>query len=394
MIRLDNGFGPITALTKGCFTIVSVDDDALYFNDLVGQIVGFRATSASTSHYVPPQTPGTGTLFSHLLTDTNGFRGQFIDGFCFNTSTGLFTAPTAGMYYFHGVVTWHTSAPFNEGYLATMITTPDKIINSNSLLVTQHGGNEVFQDNFPQPIDGVLQLEAGDQIGLYTSSWSGGSKIMHNYTTFGGYRISSTVTSVTSITTKHHGSMRFMPGTSLTTRTIVRQNVTGRAAAVNFNSNLMYYTTDTEFEPVYGMAAKYTPVGVTVHTDQMVDTNGNNVSFSGGHPSRFRIARSGYYRLVVNLTVEDKSSKYRQNLMVFRRSGSNTANGYRVGTTSDLIGVQIQFNSSEQEVKQLIFNDICALSEGDEVYPCYHMNQNGVDVLYIDMNTYFNIEEI
>ena len=195
-------------------------------------------------------------------------------------------------------------------------------------------------------------------------------------------------------TGKHHGSMTFMPGTSITARAIVRENVSGRAAAVNFDTNLMYYTTDTEFEPVYGMAAKYTPVGVTVHTDQMVDTNGNNVSFSGGHPSRFRIARSGYYRLVVNLTVQDKSSKYRQNLMVFRRSGSNTANGYRVGTTSVLIGVQIQFNSSEEEVKQLIFNDICALSEGDEVYPCFHMNENGVDALYIDMNTYFNIEEI
>ena len=195
-------------------------------------------------------------------------------------------------------------------------------------------------------------------------------------------------------TGKHHGSMRFMPGTSIANRKIVRQNVTGRAAAVNFDTNHVYYTTDTEFEPVYGMAAKYTPVGVTVHTDQMVDTNGNNVSFSGGHPSRFRIARSGYYRLVVNLTVQDESTKYRQNLMMFRRSGSNTANGYRVGTTSDLIGLQIQFNSNEQEVKQLIFNDICALSEGDEVYPCYHMNQNGVDMLYIDMNTYFNIEEI
>ena len=195
-------------------------------------------------------------------------------------------------------------------------------------------------------------------------------------------------------TGKHHGSMRFMPGTSIANRKIVRQNVTGRAAAVNFDTNHVYYTTDTEFEPVYGMAAKYTPVGVTVHTDQMVDTNGNNVSFSGGHPSRFRIARSGYYRLVVNLTVQDESTKYRQNLMMFRRSGSNTANGYRVGTTSDLIGLQIQLTSNEQEVKQLIFNDICALSEGDEVYPCYHMNQNGVDMLYIDMNTYFNIEEI
>lgn len=403
MITCDNGFGPMNndssslKIHKSCYTIVSVDDDALYFNDLVGQSVGFRATSASTSHYVPAQTPGTGTLFSHQLTNTNGFRGQFINGFCFNTSTGLFTAPTAGMYYFHGVVTWHTHS-FSEGYLAIMITTPDKILNSNSLLVTQHGGNEVFNDNFPQTIDGVLQLAAGDQIGLYTSSWSGGSKIMHNYTTFGGHMISSTVTSVTSITTKHHGSMTFMPGTSITTRTIVKENVTengtNRAPALNFDTNNVYYTTDTEFEPVYGMAAKYTPVGVTVHTDQMVDTNGNNVSFSGGHPSRFRIARSGYYRLVVNLTLEDKTDFYRKNLMMFRRSGSNTANGYRVGTTSDLIGVQIQFKSNEHEVVALIFNDICELNEGDEVYPCFHMNQNGIDCLYIDMNTYFNIEEI
>ena len=195
-------------------------------------------------------------------------------------------------------------------------------------------------------------------------------------------------------TGKHHGSMRFVPGTSITTRTIVKQSVTGRAAAVNFDANGVYYTTDTEFEPVYGMAAKYTPVGVTVHTDQMVDTNGNNVSFSGGHPSRFRIARSGYYRLVVNLSIQDKSTKYRQNLMVFRRSGSNTANGYRVGTTSDLIGLQINFNHNEEELKQLIFNDICKLNEGDEVYPCFHMNENNTDLLCTDMNTYFNIEEI
>ncbi len=394
LIRCDNGFQQ-TNQHKSCFTIVSVDDDALYFNDLVGQSLGFRATSASTSHYVPAQTSGTGTLFSHLLTDTNGFRGQFIDGFCFNTSTGLFTAPTAGMYYFHGVVTWHTHS-FSEGYLAIMITTPDKILNSNSLLVTQHGGNEVFNDNFPQTIDGVLQLAAGDQIGLYTSSWSGGSKIMHNYTTFGGHRISSTVTSVTSITTKHHGSMTFMGvgGNSLSNRQVIRtQAYSNRPHGVNYDTGSIFYTTDTLFEPVWGMTAKYTPVGVTVHTDQMVDTNGSNVSFSGGHPSRFRIARTGHYRLVANVTVYETNYKYRQNLMVFRRSGSATANGYQVGTTSDLIGRVYQYASSENVVNQLIYNDICELTQGDEVYVCLQMNSDG-DLVYTEITTNFNIEEI
>ena len=202
-------------------------------------------------------------------------------------------------------------------------------------------------------------------------------------------------------TRKHHGSMTFMPGTIQSTRSTTKPVAHGQLGGQHYygsgsslGAHYEFIAVDTEIEPVWGMTAKYTPVGVTIHTDQMVDTNGNNVTFEGSHPSRFRIARSGHYRLTVNVLMKDNTGADKKNLFMFRRSGSNTANGYRVGTTSDLIGLA-RWAGSHVEEAAVIFNNICELNQGDEVYPCVQMNSSvGYDKIFIDMTTYFNIEEI
>ena len=395
MITCDNGFGPNGSMYKSCYTIVSVDDDPVYFKSVVGESLAFKATATtSTLQAISDGNPG--KLVSSFLTDTSGFRGQFNDGNAFSTSTGLFTAPTNGLYYFKGSILWHTYS-FAEGYLATMISTPEKITNADAFLVTQHGSNQVYSVNFTQDVSGVLKLTAGDQIGLYGWSLNADPRIQVNYSQFSGHRISSTVTA----STKHHGSMTFMPGTIQSTRSTTKPVAHGQLGGQHYygsgsslGAHYEFIAVDTEIEPVWGMTAKYTPVGVTIHTDQMVDTNGNNVTFEGSHPSRFRIARSGHYRLTVNVLMKDNTGVDKKNLFMFRRSGSNTANGYRVGTTSDLIGLARQAGS-HVEADAVIFNDICELNQGDEVYPCVQMNSAvGYDKIFIDMTTYFNIQEI
>ena len=156
--------------------------------------ISFRATSPVTSVYTDNSAGGQVTLISLILDNVSGNRGGFQSGTAYDTSTGLFTAPYDGVYHFYGTVLFHTGS-FNAGYLTTMITKPNLVTSNahttklNSLLITQHGGNEAFDGNFPQMVQGAIQLTAGDEIGLYIL---GGTKVTPELSCFGGHLVHRT----------------------------------------------------------------------------------------------------------------------------------------------------------------------------------------------------------
>ena len=146
----------------------------------------FRATSSDENSY----TFSSGTpLFSAQLNNASGYRGCFNIGGAYNTSTGLFTAPETGVYFFNGSISWLTS-DFNAGNCTLLITKPTLNTISSSLLHSRYGANETFNSNFTQEAAGLVSLTAGDEIGLYVSaSNASGAAISLIMSYFCGHRV-------------------------------------------------------------------------------------------------------------------------------------------------------------------------------------------------------------
>ena len=191
-LRINNvgaiGIGGANYGTSGQVLTSNTSGSAVSWTN-IGSSISFKATSNNTSNF----TFSSGhQLFSAELINVAGHKGSFNDGSAFNPSTGLFTAPEAGLYYFGALVFWETSAPsFNASYVRVSITTPATSTDiATALLVTQFGANEAFNTNFSQSTSGIIKLNANDTIGLYVfANNAPNANISKQFSYFMGYKI-------------------------------------------------------------------------------------------------------------------------------------------------------------------------------------------------------------
>jgi len=151
--------------------------------------IAFKATNPAAGN----ATGGVGLLlFSNNLTDVvGGNRASFQQGTSYDTSTGYFTAPYNGLYYFHTSLLWATGS-FVATFVTLMIGPSTISTGDDAFIISQAGGNEAFNNAFTQNADGIVKLTAGEKVGVFIQIGGGSGStwaITKKFCVFGGYLI-------------------------------------------------------------------------------------------------------------------------------------------------------------------------------------------------------------
>ena len=108
----------------------------------------------------------------------------------FSTSTGRYTAPVTGKYYFYGSVYYNDSSNSTANYIHFLFGvngSPSWNVGGTPYNIYGHGEAREYSDGIS--VSGVISLSAGDYVSL-RPYWAGsGGRMYCNYSLFCGYLI-------------------------------------------------------------------------------------------------------------------------------------------------------------------------------------------------------------
>ncbi len=115
---------------------------------------------------------------------------QAAGSYGFNTSTGRYTAPVAGKYYFYGSMYYHNDDNSTSNYIHFLLGvngSPSWNVGGTPYNIYGHGEKANHSDGIS--VSGIINLGVGDYVSL-RPYWSGSSgRIYAYYTLFCGYLI-------------------------------------------------------------------------------------------------------------------------------------------------------------------------------------------------------------